>query len=241
MASDTRASFDRRQVLRLCGAALIASPSAPRAQGRSEVELMADKLLDAIGGRAAWGRISNLLTDSQHHGSGEPGVVRTVTAVDFRAARSRIETTANGLLMVRVFDGDRSWRLLRDGTVEAMPAGALADERRWYAAHPYRTLQRVASRDPILSVQKGRDGRLEVHEGGKRLAWYAMDQRGAPFAFGAHDDEAGTICGPWEHERRGIVLPVWTSSPDGRARSLLKSLDVNIELGSAFFERPAKR
>lgn len=232
----------RRQVLRsaagAAGAAALALAAVGRARAADDAEARAEKLLLAVGGRAAWARAANMVLDAQHNRADEPLVLRTVVAMDFDRPRLRSETTAPGLLLVRVLDGDRHWQLARNGSVGPLPAEQLAEDRRWYAAHAMRTLHRVAMRDPALSLQAGAAARLDVMEAGRRLAWYTLDARGEPQAYGALADDAGTVCGPWEVERRGLRHPLWTARPDGSVRTLTKALDVNIELGSAFFEPP---
>lgn len=230
--------LSRRQLLSTAAVLGVAAVGQVHA-ALDEAEARAEKLFNAVGGRAAWARASNMVLDAQVNRSDEAAVQRTVVAVDFNRPRFRIETTAPGLLMIRVLDGDRHWQLARNGSTGPVAAEQLADDRRWYAAHPMRTLHRVAVRDSALSLQLGRGGRLEVMEGGRRLAWFALDARHEPLAYGAADDEAGTVCGPWEVERRGLRHPLWTARPDGSQRTLTKVLDVNIELGSAFFEPPA--
>jgi hypothetical protein len=140
--------------------------------------------------------------------------------------------------VIRVVDGDRHWRLTREGRIEPVPEDVLASDRRWHAGHVYRTLHRVAARDPALTLRIGARDRIEVLESGARIAWFALDARGEPFAFGAHDDEAGTISGPWDHEHAGIRHPAWVSSPDGGFRAMIKSLAVNVPLADSLFARP---
>jgi len=236
--------LSRRHVLRSAASAAVSAAvlglaGAGPVHAADDAEARAEKLLNAVGGRAAWARAHNMVLDAQQHRADEAAVLRTVVAMDFKRPRFRAESTAHALQLIRVLDGDRHWQLARNGSIGALPAEQLAEERRWYAAHPMRTLHRVAMRDPALSLQLGRNGRLEVMEGGRRLAWYALDARHEPQAYGAYDDDAGTVLGPWEVERRGLRHPLWTAKPDGSLRTLTKSLDVNIDLVSAFFEPPA--
>lgn len=232
--------LSRRHVLRTAASAVVLGvASIGPARAADDAEAQAEKLLKAIGGRAAWARAHNMVLDAQHNRADEVAVLRTVVAVDFKRPRFRHESTAPGLLLIRVLDGNRHWQLARNGSVVPTPADQLAEDRRWYAAHPMRTLHRMAARDAALSLQLGRSGRLEVMEAGRRLAWYALDARHEPQALGAFEDEAGTVCGPWEVERRGLQHPLWTAKPDGSLRTLTKALDVNIDLVNAFFEPPA--
>lgn len=223
-------------------AALLATPAlfhaASTPAGLAAEEVLADKMLAAIGGRAAWAKLRNTVNDSQQNRLEPPTVVRSVISMDFDRMRFRIETTAPGLRLVRVIDGDRHWRLNRDGVVEPVPADLLAEERKWYAGHVYRTLHRIAARDPSLSLRINDQGRLEVLEGGARIAWFALDADGTPFAFGAHDDETGGLCGPWDFEQDGIRHPIWVARPDGSWRANIKSLVVNADFDEALFAEP---
>jgi hypothetical protein len=159
--------------------------------------------------------------------------------MDFERPRFRIETTGPDLHLIRVIDGDRHWRLTREGRIEPVPADVLAEDRRWYAGHVYRTIHRIARRDPALRLALGADGRLEVHEAGKRIFWFRLDVRGEPHAFGAHDDDVGSACGPWEFSAGGIRQPLWVTNRDGTWRAMVKSLEVNVPLTDDLFARPA--
>lgn len=203
-------------------------------------EQRAERMLGALGGRAAWASARNTVNDSLQFRLVEPTVVHAVITMDFTQPRFRIETTAPNLRVVRVIDGDRHWRLTREGRVEPVPAETLAEDRRWYAAHVYRTLHRVAARDPALSLATTGTDRLAVLEAGKRIAWYALDARGEPYAFGAHEDEVGSICGPWSFERGGLRHATWVARPDGSWRAQVQDLAVNVPLEPETFEQPAK-
>ena len=55
---------------------------------------------------------------------------------------------------------------------------------------------------------------------------------------GAHDDEVGSIFGPWEHQVAGIRHPAWVTRDGGKWRAMLKRLEVNVALDDALFARP---
>jgi hypothetical protein len=205
----------------------------------AEAEALAERMLGALGGRAAWAAVTSTVNDSQQNRAQEPSVVRAVITMDYTRPRFRIETTGPGLRVVRVIDGQRHWRLTREGRVEPLPAALLAEDLAWYGAHVYRTLHRIAARDPALALAV-RNGRLEVFEGGKRLAWYALDPRGEPYAYGVREDDEGSLFGPWEyeHESGGIRQPLWVSSRDGTWRAMVKSNLTNVPLDDARFEQP---
>lgn len=128
-----------------------------------------ERMLNALGGRSVWVAATSTLNDSQQNRAADPAVVRALIWLDFAAPRFRIETRGPDFTTVRVIDGERSWRRLRDGKIEAVPPDLYAEDMLWYGAHVYRSIHRLAVRDTALSAGLGADGRLEVFEGGKRL------------------------------------------------------------------------
>lgn len=217
----------------LIGQAAASMPNSP------EAEALAEKMLNAVGGRANWAAIRNTVHDAQQFRVDVPNEVRGVITMDFERPRFRIDTTAPGLSVTRVIDGERDWRRTREGAIVEVPAATREDDLRWYAAHVYRTIARIAKRDPLISLSVASDGRLQVSERGKRIAWYRLNSAGEPFAYGAHDDERGSLSGPWKYELNGIRHPVWTSSVDGTFRASINALKANVELGDAVFARPS--
>ena len=235
---DRLAPFPRAACWRGCAALVLSNPAAS-VTTTAEAEALAEKMLRAVGGRANWAAIRNTVHDAQQFRVDVPNEVRGVITMDFERPRFRIDTTAPGLRVARAIDGDRDWRLTRDGTLADVPAATRSEDLRWYAAHVYRTIARIAKRDPAISVSLASDGRLQVSEGGKRIAWYRLNSAGEPFAYGAHDDERGSLAGPWKYELNGIRHPVWTSSVDGTFRASINVLKVNVELDDAVFSPPA--
>ena len=201
-------------------------------------EAMAERMLDAIGGREAWAALKNTINGSQQNRAGEPTVVYAVITMDFERPRFRIETTAPGLHLIRVVDNDNSWRLRRNGNIEDVPPDLYADDMRWYAAHLYRTIHRLAARDPAISVRINEKGRLEILADNERLLWFDLDARGEPYAFGSWDNDTGSLSGPWDFVQDGIHHPRWVSSADGTWRAAVRSLTINVPLSDQVFARP---
>jgi hypothetical protein len=216
---------------------LVAPPSA--AFGNA-AEDSVERMLQALGGRAAWARVTNTVNDSQQNLLVDPAVLRVVITMDFERPRVHIETTAPGLHVARAMNGDRHWRRNRAGELAPIPEDVLAEDRRFHAGHVYRTLSRLARRDPALRPTLGADGRIEVHESGARIAWYLLDVRGEPYRYGAHDDQTGSVFGPWDQVRDGIHHPAWVSRPDGSWRAMLKELRVNVPMNESMFDRPER-
>lgn len=219
-------------------AACLTFSSIGSAQNATSPDQMAERMLSAVGGRAAWANLSNTINESQQNRLDEPTVVYAVITMDYTRPRFRIETTAPDLHLIRVIDGERNWRLNRQGKIENVPAEVVAEDRQWYAGHVYRTLHRIAARDPALHLAIGDEGRLEVYEDSTRIAWFVLDASGEPYAFGAHDDDVGSITGPWDFSRDGIRHPVWVARPDGSWRAMVKALTINARLDDTVFARP---
>jgi len=217
--------------------ALIAGSSAALAE---DAGVAVERMLQALGGRAAWARVTNTVNISQQNRLVEPAVLLVVITMDFERPRVHIESTAPNLHVARAMNGDRHWRRNRAGELGPVPDDVLVDDRRFYAGHVYRTLSRLARRDPALRVVVGSDGRIEVQESGARIAWYLLDVRGEPYRYGAHDDDTGSVFGPWDQVRDGIHHPAWVSRPDGSWRAMLKELRVNVPMNDSMFDKPER-
>jgi hypothetical protein len=216
---------------------LIAGPSSARAEAADGA---VERMLQALGGRAAWARVTNTVNVSQQNRLVDPAVLQVTITMDFERPRVHIESIAPGLHVARAMNGDHHWRRNRAGELGPIPDDVLADDRRFHAGHVYRTLSRLARRDPALRVALGSDGRIEVHESGARIAWYLLDVRGEPYRYGAHADATGSLFGPWDRVRDGIHHPAWVSSPDGSWRAMLKELRVNVAMDDSLFDKPER-
>jgi len=204
----------------------------------ADATLLADKMLERLGGRANWAELKNTINGSQQNRANEPTVVYAVITMDFERPRFRIETTAQDLHLIRVINGKNSWRLRGSGNIEDVPEPLLESELNWYHAHLYRTIHRVAARDPELSLKMGSENRLEVFAKNKRILWFKLDAKGEPYAFGAWEDDQGSLSGPWDFVKDGIHHPRWVSSKDGTWRAAVKALEINVPLHDSLFSKP---
>jgi hypothetical protein len=209
----------------------------PAAEAMSDADKQAEYLLWATGGRPAWASVTNTVVYSDQYRKGDGMPVGAVSTIDYRESRLRIDTTGPHLQAIRIIDseGDSNWRLNEKGKLEKVPEDQLARDLRRYTAQVYRTMHRIAVRDPKIRLATGKNGSLEVYEGPTRIAWYLLDARGQPYAMGAHDDNVGVICGPWDLEKRDIHYPLWVSRPDGSWRATLKSLVVDTHIDEKMF------
>ena len=158
--------------------------------------------------------------------------------MDFEKPRFKIETTARDLHLIRVIDEGNNWRLRRTGNIEDVPDSLVDEELNWYGAHLYRTIHRVAARDPAIGLNLDEQGRLQLLEDGTRIMWFRLDAKGEPYAFGTYADDVGTLLGPWDVEEGGIRHPRWVSSSDGAWRAAVETLNVNVPLNDFMFARP---
>ena len=202
------------------------------------VEVVVEQMLFALGGRQRWAELRNTINGSQQNRAGQPTVVYSVITMDFERPRFRIETTGDDIHAVRVISGENSWRQRLSGNLEDVPQDIYDDEMRWYGAHLYRTIHRIAARDDALQLDVDTEGRLQVLEDGQRIMWFHLDADGAPYLFGTYEDERGTLLGPWDFVQGGIRHPAWVSSPDGTWRAAVKSLSINVPLREHMFVRP---
>ena len=204
----------------------------------SDATLLAEKMLERLGGRANWAELKNTINGSQQNRVNEPTAVYAVITMDFERPRFRIETTAQDLHLIRVINGENSWRLRRSGNIEDVPEHLLESDLNWYRAHRYRTIHLVAARDPELSLDMGSENCLEVFANNKRILWFKLDAKGEPYAFGAWEDDQGSLSGPWDFVKDGIHHPRWVSSKDGTWRAAVKALEINVPLQNSLFSRP---
>jgi hypothetical protein len=216
----------------------LGSAGVSHASDSNTAEELAEKMLDAIGGREVWANLRNTINGSQQNRAGHPTEVYAVITMDFEQPRFRIETTAPGLHLARVTNGEGSWRQMRDGTIIDMVEDYFENEMRWYASHLYRTIHRVAARDPALSLSVNEKGQLEVYADEERIKWFQLDADGVPYRFGSFDDDVGAICGPWDFVQDGIHHPTWTSNAEGTWRASIQALSTNVPLRDHLFARP---
>ena len=195
----------------------------------ADAEALAERMLAALGGRAAWAATTNTVNDSQQNWDGEPPLLRVVITMDFERPRLRIET--RGEKRARR-PGDRRRTPLADDARRNDCAGVGGNARDRSPLVPGARLQDAASHrearsgDPDLGRQGATGSRCT--KATARIAWYALDRSDQPYSYGAHDDDTGSIFGPWEAQGTAIKHPVWVSRDDGKWRAMLKRLDVNV-------------
>lgn len=216
--------------------ATAAADAANAVGGDAAADTLAERMLEALGGRARWAAVRTLRNHSQQNRVTEPRVVRAVIHLQMAPLAVRIDTHGPGLRLARALIGDRHWRIGRDGSTLPIPDDVLAEDRRWLATHVYRTIHRIAERDGALALRAPAAQRLEAWQDGAPLAWFLLDAAGEPYRFGRGGDDDGTLCGPWAFEADGIRHPVWTSNREGTWRAWLRELEVNAEMPASLWQ-----
>jgi hypothetical protein len=184
----------------------------------------AEALLNAMGGRAAWSKVKFVHVEAVHDDVGIRDSYANKIWNDFSAPRVRFEAKNAQIDRRSAIDGVAGWRW-RDGERKAMTPEQFEDERSWWEANIYRTLHRLAVKDPELSARAVGEHRLEIFRSdGKRLNWFVLNQRGEPMLFGTWASEAGTTFGPLASSGE-IKYPKWGARPDGSWRYEIVKLE----------------
>jgi hypothetical protein len=189
-----------------------------------------------MGGRDAWAAVRSYTIRATHY-EGNRAPFANAIWNDLAAPRVRIEAQGPDLDVRRALDGERAWRL-RDGQPAPLTAEQVHDEQRWWEANIYRTLHRLASRDPELTTRAVGENRLEIFRAdGVRLNWFELNVRGEPLRFGTWDGETGTLFGPLS-QHGPVKCPKWGTNATGTWRYEVVELLVSSEPSRARFDAP---
>jgi hypothetical protein len=177
----------------------------------------AEALLAAMGGREAWSKVRFVHVEAIHDDVNIREPYTNQIWNDFSAPRVRLEAKNAQIDRRRAIADGKGWRV-RDGERSELTPEQYEEERSWWEANLYRTLHRLALRDPELQPRAVGEHRLEIfRRDGKRLNWFVLNQRGEPMLFGTWDSEAGTTFGPLAPSG-AIKYPKWGARPDGAWR-----------------------
>lgn len=217
-------------LLLLCSP-LLAAPSS----GESD-EARAERLLAAMGGREAWSAVRSYTIRATHYEGDRAPFANTIWN-DFAVPRVRIEAKGPDIDVRRAIDGERAWRT-RDGQITPLTPEQIRDEQRWWEANIYRTLHRLAARDPELSVRAIGENRLEVFRAdGARLNWFELNARGEPLRFGTWESETGSVFGPLI-QQGPVKCAKWGTNATGTWRYEVMELIVSEQPSTARFHAP---
>lgn len=194
--------------------------------GTGDADARLEKLLEAMGGRAAWAAAQAIKVDATHYSTSLRLPHRNEIWNDFAAPRLRILATSEEMDRELVLEGDTGTRRDRAET-RPLAIAEITEHRRWWESNVYRTLHRVAKSDPDLSVRMIGPNRIAVfRKDGVRLNWLELNQQHEPILFGAWDADTGTVFGPLTASSSGMKHPKWVTSGDGTWRVELGGLTI---------------
>lgn len=179
---------------------------------------LSEKLLAAMGGREAWGEVTFVHVEARHDDLDirEPFLNRIWN--DFREPRVRFWAGNDEFTSGRRIGGGGGVRETGPQSGTALSAEQYESDRSWWEANIYRTIHRMARRDPALGFRAATASRLEVlRADGSVLNWFVLNQKGEPMLFGSGRDEGGTAFGPLASAGR-VKYPKWGARADGSWR-----------------------
>jgi len=175
------------------------------------------RLLEAMGGRAAWAGVGFVQVEATHDNLNIAEPFANKILNDLTAPRVRFDAKSSQIDSMRAIVDDSGWRS-RAGVVSAMTPEEIEGDRRWWEANIYRTLRRLALGDPELTARAVGANRLEIFRSdGTRLNWFILNLRGEPMVSGSWDSETGMAFGPLA--TNGTVRYArWGATPNGSFR-----------------------
>lgn len=191
-----------------------------------------------MGGREAWARVKYVHVEAVHDDLGVAAPYTNKIWNDFAQPRVRFEAKSDAIDSRSGIHDGKGWRW-RNGAPAEMPAERIASDLKWWESNIYRTLHRLAARDPGLEARAVGAHRLEIFRtDGVRLNWFLLHASGAPMLFGTWDSEAGTVFGPLASNGT-INYPKWGGRPDGSWRYEIVRMVTGSEVaGHVDFAKP---
>lgn len=182
----------------------------------------ADRLVAVMGGAEAWSGAHGLVIRARHWETAFDAPYENLIQMSLDEPRMRFEGDNATMKRRRVIANGTGWRVSELRELGPMTPEQVADDLKWWEAHAYRNIGRLARKDPTLTPRLAADGRLELYRpDGVRLMWYRLNPAGEPVAFGTWDNEQGSVFGPLIERRGGIKLPAWVTSADGAFRAII--------------------
>lgn len=182
----------------------------------------ADRLVAAMGGAEAWSQAHGLVIRARHWEQQLEAPYENLIQMSLDEPLMRFEGDNATMKRRRAIANGAGWRVSELRELGPMTPEQVADDLKWWEAHAYRNIGRLARKDPTLTPRLAADGRLELYRpDGVRLMWYRLNMAGEPVGFGTWESEQGSIFGPLVDRGGGIKLPAWATSADGSFRAVL--------------------
>jgi hypothetical protein len=199
--------------------AALLSPTSVAEPNSDPGRAAADRLVAAMGGAEVWSKARGLSIRAKHWETENAAPYDNLILMSLDEPKMRFEAESATIKRHRAIVDGKGWRVSEIRPVGPMTAEQVADDLRWWEAHAYRNIGRLAEKDPELTPKLAADGRLELYRpDGVRLVWYRLNVAGEPIAYGAWDNNAGTVIGPLAEREGGVKLPMWVASASGDFR-----------------------
>jgi hypothetical protein len=188
------------------------------AQDASETgEARVARLLEAMGGRAAWAGVGYVHVEATHDNLTISEPVANKIFNDLTTKRVRFDAKNSRIDSKRAIVDESGWRS-RSGEVAELTPEEIEGDSRWWEANIYRTLRRLALGNPDLTARAVGAHRLEIFRAdGTRLNWFVLNVRGEPMVFGTWDAETGMAFGPLASNGT-VRYARWGAAPNGSFR-----------------------
>jgi hypothetical protein len=163
---------------------------------------MAERLLQAFGGRALWKDVKAVTLLAVNHFPNVEKPALFEVSTNLAEPGSIIRIINHDMNRLRVFAGDWGWSAKHDGTEPtnaAYSSERLQQERFIWDGAFARNLWRIATGDPTLRLRINDRGQLEMLNDDDRLAaWLEIDERGELTRFGfGNDRNTGVTLGAY--------------------------------------------
>ncbi|MCG8435794.1 MAG: hypothetical protein MJA83_17365 [Gammaproteobacteria bacterium] len=160
-------------------------PALSQLKGTSEARAAAERMLETLGGKQAWGSDDATLITVQRvyrRSNGEMGINKIWRGLDEHTRAIQYESP---VYQFKEYLGrNNGWRS-RNGEKEEIPTEELQQELRDLRQSPYYVYRRLAKGGKGLTVELVEDGRrLNVYENDKILCWFLLDGKGVPYSWG---------------------------------------------------------
>jgi hypothetical protein len=205
-----------RRDLMIFAALLALAPSSLAQSQTPTAAASVARLLEAMGGRAAWSDVRFVRVTAIHSPPlRAAGDYLNRISNDLTAGRVLFEARNGGFERSRAMLPKGGWRS-DEGAVRALTDAEWNEDRAWWSSNIYRTLHRLAANDPALTARLAEDGALEIVEAGALLNAFRLGADGAPYMFRAGNG-AWTAFGPLASTGK-LRYPKWGVSATGTFR-----------------------
>ena len=185
-----------------------------------------EALLTAMGGRAVWAGMTGMEVTAQHEELRREWAYRSTIRNDFREPSVDITRDGPGFQQRVELQGQRAWKT-EAGPRKELDAETARSEWLWWESNVYRTLARLAARDPALRSEWEGDRLVVYRPDHTVLNWLRPAADGSLREFGTRIDAPGVLFGPLKTSASGARYPAWTAWPSGLMRALDQAVQFN--------------